>query len=394
MHAKIHFTDTTIRKLKAPDQGRNIYRASNKANLFLRVMPTGKKTFYVQKKVNGRTRRANLGTWPELTAKAAIASATERLATLQGHVDPLKRERQLNTVTTVADLWERFITHCEGYLSSGSIACYRSHFKNLAEIKDYRLGALDHGRIQQLADKIGRDRPRASNRAIKMLALMIDSAKKWLILPADYPNPARNIRKFPEPTRERYLNKDELGRLFESLAAEEDERWRHLFLLCLFTGARRGNVQAMRWDQIDTTLRVWSIRNDDRAGTSTKTGHDIILPLCERAMGILALRAPYRDGSPWVFPSARSSKSGHIANPFKPWARIIKRAGLKNVRIHDLRRTLGVWMVQNGTPLKVIQEQLGHRDINSTMVYAHTAGLDQVRKANTEITQKMIDTAQ
>jgi integrase len=79
-----------------------------------------------------------------------------------------------------------------------------------------------------------------------------------------------------------------------------------------------------------------------------------------------------------VFPGP--GKVGHFVGPRKPWARILKRAGLKDLRLHDLRRTLGSWQAMLGSSLLTIGASLGHRDLNTTAVYARL-NLDPVRKS-------------
>src|SRR3981189_1329674 len=87
---------------------------------------------------------------------------------------------------------------------------------------------------------------------------------------------------------------------------------------------------------------------------------------------------PSSGKSDWVFPS--TSASGHIVEPAKSWQRIRKRAGVPDVRIHDLRHTLASWLVGAGYSLPLIGRALNHSQIATTERYAHLA-LDPVREA-------------
>ena len=80
-----------------------------------------------------------------------------------------------------------------------------------------------------------------------------------------------------------------------------------------------------------------------------------------------------------MFPS-KSSKSGHFQEPRKGWQRILKRSGLKDLRIHDLRRTCGSWLALNGASQYIIAKQLGHKSPQSTAIYARLS-LDPVRES-------------
>ena len=116
----------------------------------------------------------------------------------------------------------------------------------------------------------------------------------------------------------------------------------------------------------------------------------MILPLPSPAVAILAgLEAERKDGCEWVFPS-RLSKSGHIVAPGKAWERIRERAGVADVRIHDLRHTLASWMVDQGKQnLPIIGKALNHRRLETTQRYAHL-DLDPLRRALEQTTALMV----
>ena len=86
----------------------------------------------------------------------------------------------------------------------------------------------------------------------------------------------------------------------------------------------------------------------------------------------------------WVFPS--NSKSGHLSDPKKPWQRILKQAGISDLRIHDLRRSLGSWQASTGASLAIIGKTLAHRNVNTTAIYARL-NIDPVRDAMNKATQ-------
>jgi len=134
------------------------------------------------------------------------------------------------------------------------------------------------------------------------------------------PNPCRGVKKFKEASRDRYLQPGELRPFFAALA-EEEPIWRDFFLLCLFTGARRGNVAAMRWDDIDIEGGLWRLPAEE-----TKGAEPIVVVLPEPAVRVLQSRQEAAENSPWVFPAP--SAAGHVVDPRKAWERVRKASGL------------------------------------------------------------------
>jgi len=121
--------------------------------------------------------------------------------------------------------------------------------------------------------------------------------------------------------------------------------------------------------------------------TRSKTGHALTIPLAPQALEILKARREENDTKTtpgdYVLPSHRGEGKGkhpHLTEPKSAWARILKRAKLSDLRIHDLRHTLASWQVKSGSDLSVIGKSLGHRQVQTTARYAHVQ-LDQVRES-------------
>jgi integrase len=144
-------------------------------------------------------------------------------------------------------------------------------------------------------------------------------------------------------------------------------------------GARKSNTLAMRWDEISFHGETWRI-------ALTKNDDPQIVHLSPQAMDILKERKLH-SASPWVFPGGGAS--GHLADPKKAWMRILKEAGIADLRIHDLRRTLGSWQAVTGANSYIIGKSLGHRSQQSTAVYARL-NLDPVRDSVNKATDAML----
>jgi integrase len=174
------------------------------------------------------------------------------------------------------------------------------------------------------------------------------------------------------------LQPEELPRFFAALAAEPNETARDFFMLSLLTGARKSNTLAMRWEEISFAAETWRI-------AETKNGEPQTVHLPRQAVEILTARKLASDG-PWVFPGGGAS--GHLADPKKAWMRILAEAGIADLQIHDLRRTLGSWQAATGANSYIIGKSLGHRSQQSTAIYARL-NLDPVRESVNKATDAM-----
>ena len=194
-------------------------------------------------------------------------------------------------------------------------------------------------------------------------------------------NPAAGIKLFHEEKRDRFLGAEELPAFFDALNAEPNESLRDFFMLALLCGARKANILSMRWVDIDFTHNLWRI-------PETKSGMPVVIPLVAPAVEVLYARRKVTKDSEWVFPS--HGATGHLVEPKSAWERILKRAGLEDVRIHDLRRTLGSWQAMGGASLPIIGKSLGHTQVSTTAIYARLT-VDPVRESVDRATTAIID---
>jgi integrase len=193
--------------------------------------------------------------------------------------------------------------------------------------------------------------------------------------------------------RERFIRPEEFKKFFKALDAEnkpDDEKLHNNFhdyvLLSLYTGARQANVLSMKWEDIDLKTGHWRIPK-----TKNKDSHTV--PLTPYAVEILKRRkekAKSRPKTPFVFPS--DSAVGHYTEPKVAWRQLLKNAGLVDLRMHDLRRTMGSYMAMNNQSLPIIGKALGHKSQMSTHIYARLA-LDPVRAAMEQAQAQMLAAA-
>jgi integrase len=135
----------------------------------------------------------------------------------------------------------------------------------------------------------------------------------------------------------------------------------------------------MRWEELNFERETWTIPR-------TKNDESVTVPLTAPALAILERRKTNATG-PWVFPGA--GKTGHLVEPKTAWKRILDRAGIQDLRLHDLRRTFGAYQACAGTSLPIIGESLGHKSLAATQIYARL-NLDPVRASVTKAVQSMM----
>src|SRR5271154_5447707 len=109
----------------------------------------------------------------------------------------------------------------------------------------------------------------------------------------------------------------------------------------------------MRSEEIDLPAASWRIP----AGKS-KAGEAMLIPLVEPALAIIRQRVGHPSG--FIFPG--HGRTGHFMDPKSTWRGVLQRAGLTDLRLHDLRRTLGSYQAALGASLPIIGRSLGHRD--------------------------------
>ena len=235
-------------------------------------------------------------------------------------------------------------------------------------IGNMRISAVQRKDIAKLHHDM-RDKPYQANRTLGVLSKMFSLAEVWGLRP-DGSNPCRHVKRYKERNRERFLSPEETERLGE--AETEMPSAVAAFRLLLLTGCRLSEIQFLRWEHVkDECIEL----------PDAKTGGRIV-PLGPEARGVLA-DLPREEGNSWVI---RGRLPGsHITDLQKPWRRIRARAGLEDVRIHDLRHSYASRALALGESLTMIGKLLGHTQVQTTARYAHLAR-DSIQNAAARIT--------
>jgi len=434
----INFTKAALLALPTPATGRTTYHDIKTPGLQLRVTATGVKTFSVFRRVKGGPPvRSTLGRFPDVSIEKARQQAMLHTAELASGIDVAERQRKARATMTFGELFAE-------YLKRHSKVKKRTWPQDESQYKQYLEAPLGRKRLSEISRKnIAEIHSRVTaggyaTTANRVLAL-ISSVFGWAhSVDLWSTNPAIGVRKNAERSRDRFLQGTELPHFFMALNAEPNECIRDFFLVSLLTGARRSNVLEMAWQDVTLSEARWRIPR-------TKNGDAQVVMLVSATVEILTRRKVGGGGSPYVFPG--SGSTGHLVEPKSGWRRIrVRMAGLTlldslaermnwtseklnehakrflettepetalealceqlaqaqlpipspllpDIRIHDLRRTLGSWQAMTGASLAVIGKSLNHRSTSATAVYARLDH-DPVRVAVTRATEEILNVGQ
>lgn len=374
---QLNFTKAALERITPPAKpegatgGKFItYHDTTEKGLVLLVSTGGAKTFYVYKRINGQPKRLKLGAFPDISIEKARKEAQKSKGLIAEGKDPHEEKQRKRTEGSFAKFFNEQYLPLHAKKHNRTWAQDKSNFDRLLiPLHNKSLSDITRNDIQAVHGAIGKNNGQyVANRVLALLHTVFNKAIEWGWQGV---NPVIRIKKFKEKSRERFLQPEELPRFFAALEAEPNREMRDYFMLLLLTGARRRNVGAMHWRDISLELATWTI-------PETKNGESYTVNLPQDALALLRSRE-HTKAEGWVFPSA-ASKSGHIEEPKAAWKRILQRAGIEDLRIHDLRRTLGSYQAISGASSFIIGKSLGHKSSAATEIYARL-NADPVRES-------------
>lgn len=382
MPLRLTLSQRTVEELSA--EKRSYVYDSQVPHLAVCVHPTGRKIWYRCGWVHGRSLRIKIGEWPALSVKDARRECLKLDSKIADGFDPnagtIQRLRPQST------FGEMFAYYLESHAKPHKDTWQRDERRFQTHLKPWRhrkLRDISKGDVRALHVRL-----RASighygaNHVLELIRMVFAVAMRDEVWHGT--NPATGIKRFSTRSRERFLSPEELERWFAAVEQLQRATTRDYLLTLLFTGARRGNVAAMRWEQLDLANGTWTI-----PGASSKNREPMTIVLPSVVVELLANRK-LSSHSDWVFPGG--GKTGHIVEPKAAWKQVCERAGLQDVRIHDLRRTLGSWQAAAGSSLHIIGKSLGHKSTSATQIYARLQ-LDPVRASVETAVQAMLHSA-
>jgi integrase len=383
---QLPFTIANLEALRPSADGKRTYYYDTKTDgLEVCVNKSGSKTFAAYKWINGGPKRVVLGRFtpdaiqiadfeskplsilgknPYLNVEQARRLCRAVLGELSSGKDPGQTIRHGREEPTLGEMFSEYLeNYAKEHTKTWKVMeeCFHRY---LSLWKNRKLSDIRKSEVQALINQIGRENGHTTaNRTLELLRAVINKGIHWGLF--KHQNPAVGIQKFKLKPRARFLHPDEIDRLMKKLNEEASEDLRDYVLLSLSTGARKSNVLSTRWEHVDLKNKVWLIPD-------TKNGTEQKILLTNDEHSILARRHANRTRSEWVFPS--DSATGYLLSPKKGWTSLLKEARIKDLHMHDLRRSLGSYMAMAGVSLSVIGNALNHKDVSTTRrVYAHSA---------------------
>ena len=328
----------------------------------VRVQPSGVRSYIVQTRVNGRMRKITLGRFPELPLDAARREGAGVLARLWGGEDVTPpRKKMAPLFRTFAARYRERRRH---RWKPSSLETYDIYMRNrlMPHFGKLRLDAINHARVSAWFDAASVAKPGAANRAFEILRAMLRTARQWGEIGEHVPDACANIVRNPRRPVARYLNRAELERLGTVLdRRREAHPWPVAVIrLLTLTGARLSEILNLQWPEIGEM-------GDDGASArieDSKTGPRTIWLGVEAAR--LLAELPRLEGAGRVFPEDLTPNRLYAF-----WCRIREEAGLPGLRIHDCRHSWASQGVMNGVGLTTVGQLLGHRNRETTAIYAH-----------------------
>ncbi len=331
----------------------------------LEVRSSGGKTYYQRyTDERGREHQYRIGPADVLTLRQAKRKAKQikAQAILGGDPQQATRHDRRAIPTLRSFIAERYLPFIQGYKRSWKTdeTVLRVHI--LPELGRYFLDEITPEYIIDLTNKMRNAdyAPGSVGRVIIILRYVFNLAIKWKVGPPGT-NAASGIPVPPDVQRTRYLTKEEAARLLASIRADENQIAAKAIMLLFLTGARRNEVTQAEWSYVDWQRQTLFVPR-------SKNGRPRYVQLNNASIEILK-SIPRIQSNRYIFPSPTTGRP--MPHLFFPWDRIRKRAGLIDLRLHDLRHSFASFLANRGERLQYVQGLLGHANLRSSQRYSH-----------------------
>ena len=363
---KQSLSQTFIDSIECPPNTKKVdYFDTSLKGLLLEVRDSGGKTYYVRyPNERGRTRQLRLGDAKLISLSQARSLALKARQKVILGEDPAEQKAIAKRVPTFASfIEEQYMPFVKTYK--------RSWTTDQSLLKNHLLPRFGKRYMDEITrqdiQKMHLDR-RASgaaagsaNRLLIMMRYIFNLALKWEV-PGVKGNPTKGVPLMEENNKkERYLSQEEAQRLYEAVCASDNRMLRYIVPMLLLTGARKREVLDAKWQDFDFARRIWRI-------PTTKSGKTRHVPLSAGALNLLSTM-PRKPGCDWAFANPKTGLP--YLGLFSAWDTARKKAGLADVRIHDLRHSFASLLVNSGRTLYEVQHILGHTQVKTTQRYAH-----------------------
>jgi integrase len=359
-----------------PGERRTAYADTDTRGLVLEVRASGGRTYYFRyTDPHGAQRNVKIGD----ASQVDLEVARRRVAELHNERalgrDPAATKAAQRQIPTLGEFVEgRYMPHIQGNKRSWKCDETLLRLHILPAFGRKRINAITTAEVTafQHAFKAKGYAPGTANRVLILLRHLFTLAARWEV-EGSGSNPARKVDLFKlNNERQVFLSKDQVATLLDTLETSDNPQLLHIVKFLLLTGARKQEALKAEWREFDVANRAWVI-------PVSKSGRARKVSISDALIGLLD-GLPSRGTSPYLFPNPDTGKP--YVSVWYAWDTARRKAGLPEVRIHDLRHSFASFLVNSGRSLYEVQKLLGHAHIKTTQRYAHLSNETLINAAN------------
>lgn len=346
-------------------RGKTDYYDNVITGFILEVRKTGGKTYSLRyHDAYGKQRQHKIGDARAISFEKARQAAEKLRAKVVMGENPAADKKTTRQIPLLEDfINEKYIPHIQAHRRNiaSSLGFLKMHV--VPRFGRMHMDAITSEMISQAHQELKAKEyaPATANKLPTIMKIIFNFAKKQKV-PGVTENPANEVPLFQvNNAKERFLTSEETARLHEAVQRSANTQLKHIVALLLMFGCRKRELLDAKWEHFDLARRNWRI-------PMSKTGKARNVPISGRALEILQKLRRWK-GCPYVLPNPNTREP--FGNLHCCWDTARKRAGLPDVRIHDLRHTFASNLVNAGQPIYVVGTLLGHTQVKTTQRYAH-----------------------
>lgn len=376
---KQHITQAFVKRIECDNQkSKQEYYDSEITGFILEVRSSGAKTYYLRTKgADGKRVAKKVGDAKVMDIKSARVKAIKLKRAIEESNDTIvilegKNNKKANddngindSVITLGAFYEQYyLPHVKKHIKSfeTNISIFKNHI--LPEFKNIQMDKIKKAQIMKLHSDMVSVKKLSKGSANKVLIFTSHAfnVAKDLELEGITENPASKIKPYIlNNAKERYLTKEEAARLLKAVqSSEQNIHLQYIIPMLILTGARRGEVLKAKHEDFNLNQLTWTI-------PTSKSGKKRILPITPQLLELY--HSIPKSESPYLFTSLKTNKP--YVTIYSSWNSARVKAGLQDVRMHDLRHSFASALVNSGRSLYEVQTLLGHSTSTMTQRYAH-----------------------
>ena len=345
---------------------------------FLEVRANKSKTYFLKAIVDKKRVTKKIGDANVMDIKSARVKALKLKRAVEEGKDIVigRSSKNKSSILTLEAFYEEYyIPYIKMHIKSyeTNISVFKNHI--LPKFRNSAMNNITKKDIMQLHTNMVQKKklaPATANKVLIFISHAFNVAMQLEIKGIEV-NPASKIKPYLlNNAREKYLTKEEAARLIEVInQTQQNIHLKYIIPMLILTGARRGEVLKAKHEDFNLNQLCWTI-------PTSKSGKKRVLPITPQLLELY--KSIPKDDTPYLFASAKSKKP--YVTIYVSWNSARTRAGLKDLRMHDLRHSFASALVNNGRSLYEVQTLLGHSTSKMTQRYAHLSNENLMKAAS------------